>query len=146
MRSILSAPSHEDLGHLAHHMSRLMHKVLQSGFSPGGHAALWAPAVDICETADHYEVIVELAGVRREEIEVYTENHCLIVSGWRGDPTPEDKICLHQMEIEEGPFRRSLRLPADADETAVSARYRDGFLYISIPKRAGGEARDEKVP
>jgi HSP20 family protein len=131
------AEKHEDLGHLARHMSSLMQRVLHSGFSMGSKAAQWTPAADISETPDHYVVVVELAGVRREQIEVYTENSYLTVSGWRGDPTPPEKVCVHQVEIEQGPFCRRLRLPGDADESAVSARYRDGLLHVLIPKIAG---------
>jgi HSP20 family molecular chaperone IbpA len=85
--------SHEDLSHLARHMSNLMHHVLSTGFTLAGKASDWTPAVDICETPDRYDIIVELAGVHRDDIEVFTENHFLTVSGWRGDPTPRDKVC-----------------------------------------------------
>jgi len=137
MDATLAAQSHQDLTHLARHVSQLMHKVVQSGFSPGSRSTDWTPAVDICETPDHYEVIVELAGVPRENIEVYTENRRLIIAGWRGDPAPGDKVCLHQMEIEQGAFRRSVALPADAAEEHVTATYRDGMLHVAVPKRAG---------
>jgi HSP20 family protein len=125
----------EDLGHLARHMTNLMHQMLNTGFSLAGKSSDWTPAVDICETPDRYEIIVELAGVQRDDIEVFTEDHFLSVAGWRGDPTPRDKVCVHQMEIEQGHFCRRLRLPDDADESSVEARHRDGFLLISIPKR-----------
>jgi HSP20 family molecular chaperone IbpA len=133
--NILTQGRRADLGHVARQMTDIMQKMLHSGFSPGPKRLEWAPAVDICELEDRYEIIVELAGVRREEIEVYTENRKLTVAGNRQDPTPEAKVCLHQMEIEQGPFRRTVTLPPDADEEAVSARYRDGFLRVQVPKR-----------
>jgi HSP20 family protein len=124
-----------ELGHLARHMGQLMDKLVKSGFSPGAKPPDWSPAVDICETADAYEVVVELAGVRREDIEVYTENRRLVVTGWRNDPCPQEKVCLHHLEIEEGRFRRELVLPDEADLENVTARYREGLLRIGIPKR-----------
>ena len=138
--------SHEDLGHLARHMSSLMHRVLNTGFSPGGKASDWTPAVDICEMPDRYDIIIELAGVRRDDIEVFTENQYLTVAGWRGDPTPRDKVCVHQMEIEQGQFCRRVHLPDDADEASVSARHRDGFLTITIPKRAAAPLAGRACP
>jgi len=138
--------SHEDLGHLARHMSNLMHHVLNTGFTLAGNACDWTPAVDICETPDRYDIIVELAGVHRDDIEVFTENHFLTVSGWRGDPTPRDKVCVHQMEIEQGHFCRRLRLPDDADGASVSARHREGFLLVSIPKRPAGPEKPGRAP
>lgn len=125
----------DDLGHLARHMNDLMHKVMRSGFSPGGKPPDWTPAIDVCEMDDSYEVIVDLAGVRREQIEVYTEEGYLAVAGCREDPTSPGKRCLHQMEIEQGRFRRRIKLPCDAEAEAVSARYSDGLLHIRVPKR-----------
>jgi len=133
--AILVHSQGEDLGHLARHMTDIVHKVLHSGFSPGHKRPEWAPSVDMCELEDRFEIIVELAGVRREEIEVYTEHGVLTVAGSRDDPMPEGKVRLYQMEIEHGPFRRTISLPPSADEDAVSARYRDGFLRIEVPKR-----------
>jgi HSP20 family molecular chaperone IbpA len=135
MSRLIIADSRQDLGHLAHHMSSLMHKILQSGFSTVECSSGWAPAVDICEAPEEYEIIVDLAGVRRENIEVYTEHGTLTLSGWREDPTPRHKVAMHQMEIEQGQFCRRLQLPADADEESVAARYRDGFLHVQVAKR-----------
>jgi len=140
MNRLSLAQSSDDLGHLAHHMSSLMHRVLRSGFPVGSREADWVPSVDVCETRDGYEIVVELAGVRRENIEVFTEGRYLTISGWRGDPLSRHKVCVRQMEIERGQFCRRLHLPDDADERGVAARYRDGFLHVSIPKAAGNEA------
>jgi HSP20 family protein len=146
MHRITLAGGHEDLAHLARHMSSLMQKVLHSGFSPADKSSDWTPAVNVSEAPDRYEIIVELAGVRREDIEVYTENHYLTIAGWRGDPTCRDKVCVHQMEIEQGRFVRRLRLPDDADEAAVAARHREGLLYVMVPKRGPGKPPPERHP
>jgi len=134
MRPAILAQGHQDLGHLARHMSDIMHRVLHSSFSTGQKPPDWVPAVDISEMCDHWEVIVELAGVRREDIEVYTEDRHLTITGWRHDPTSPEKVRLHQMEISQGQFRRRVLLPTADDEDAVTARYRDGLLRIRIPK------------
>jgi len=136
MRTVTLAQSRGDLEHLARHMTDLMHKVLRPGFpSSGEKAADWTPAVDVCEADDHYEVIVELAGVRHDAIKVYTERGHLVVTGWRHDPTSPQKVRWHQMEIEEGQFRRRIALPSAVDEEKIDARFRDGLLRIRIPKR-----------
>jgi HSP20 family protein len=119
---------------MARHMMQIMDRLLKSGFSPGARPPDWTPAVDIVELADRYEVVVELAGVRREEIEVHTENRQLIVAGRRADPGSRPKVRVHQMEIEQGRFRRRMLLPDDAVPEAITARCRDGLLRIHIPK------------
>lgn len=134
MRRAILTQSHQDLGHLARHMTDIMHRVLHSSFSTGQKPPDWVPAVDISEMCDHWEVIVELAGVRHDDIEVYTENRHLTITGWRHDPSSPEKVRLHQMEIEQGQFRRRVLLPAGVDEDAITARYRDGLLRVRIPK------------
>jgi len=135
MRTTAAAQSRDDLGHLARHMTHLMHKVLHTGpMSPGDRPADWTPAIDVCETEDYYEVIVELAGVRQGDIEVFTERGCLSVTGWRHDPTSPEKIGWHQMEIAEGRFRCRVVLPKNVDEDGVTARLREGLLRIRLPK------------
>jgi len=137
MHRLIIAQGHQDLGHLARHMTDLVHRVLASGFT-GPKTADWTPAIDVCEAPDRYEVTVELAGVRREDIEVYTEGHMLTIAGWRGDPMSHDKVCVHQMEIEQGQFCRRLRLPDDADGDNVSARHKEGLLVVRVGKRTAG--------
>ena len=134
-QAIVVAQGHQDLGHLARHMTEIMHRVLHSGFSTGPKPPDWVPAVDIGEMCDHYEIIVELAGVRADDVEVYTESHHLTITGWRHDPSSPEKVRLHQMEIEQGQFRRRILLPEGVDEDAIAARYRDGLLRIRVPKR-----------
>jgi len=135
MRRAILTQGHQDLGHLARHMTDIMHRALHSSFSTGRRSPDWVPAVDISEMCDHWEVIVELAGVRRDDIEVYAENRHLTITGWRHDPTSPEKVRLHQMEIEQGQFRRRILLPTGMDEDAITARYHDGLLRIRMPKR-----------
>lgn len=135
MHRIAVAHTSQDMGHLARHMAQIMDRLVKSSFAPGSGSPDWVPAVDVCEIADRYEVIVEVAGVRRENIEIYTEDRYLTISGWRADPFPRDKVSVQQMEIEQGQFRRRLTLPDDAQVADVTARYRDGLLRIHIPKR-----------
>jgi len=135
MHRLHVAHTSRDMGHLARHMAQIMDRMVKSSFAPGSGSPDWVPAMDVCETPDRYEVIVELAGVRRDHIEVTTEGNYLIVSGCRADPFPRDQICLHQMEIEQGRFGRRLALPDDACIEDITARHKEGLLRIRIPKR-----------
>ena len=136
---ILTQGRPEDLGNLARHMTDLMQRILHSGFCPGSKRPDWTPSIDVCEAGSHYEVIVELAGVRTEDIQVYMEAGRLVICGVRGDPMPGAKVGLLQMEIERGTFRRHVHLPADIDEERVEATFRDGLLRIRVSKRSAAD-------
>ena len=44
------------------------------------------------------------------------------------------KLRVHLMEIDHGPFTREVELPPDADKAGITATYRNGMLWIEIPK------------
>lgn len=98
----------------------------------------FVPRSDIHETAAGVVVTLDLGGVQRDAIEIVIEGDFMRVSGVRHES--ETGACLrwHQMEIAYGPFERVFALPPDADIDAIGATLQDGFLKISVPRRAGG--------
>ncbi len=102
----------------------------------------WRPRVDVYETNDAVKVKVELAGVRRDEIgvELSADGRSISIRGLRMDTAPDanQRTVYHQLEVYTGPFERTLQLPAGAnvDRESVEAIYHDGFLLITLPKRA----------
>ena len=99
----------------------------------------WSPAVNLYEDAVSYFVVVDLAGVRRNEIELLVKDGMMTISGRRTMPGPADmagKAKVHLMEVEYGQFFRSLELPDDVDVEAIGdGKYRGGFLWIRLPKK-----------
>lgn len=57
-------------------------------------------------------------------------------TGGTGEPDPHQarRVRIHLMEIDHGPFSREVELPPDADKAHISAVYRNGMLWIEIPK------------
>lgn len=96
----------------------------------------WRPDVDIFETAESIVVRAELSGVRGEDLRVTVDGDTLRISGVRLAPEPADVVRLHQMEIATGPFERRLRIAIAFDRERVAAHLTDGFLTVTLPKRA----------
>ena len=105
----------------------------------------WAPCVNLYETPDAYRVCADLAGVDKERIELTVHGQLLLIRGEREVPrSPQasgargnapQRARVHRMEIDHGPFAREVELPADVDATAISATYRNGLLWVELPKR-----------
>lgn len=93
------------------------------------------PAMDIYETDSAIIVVMEIAGAERQDIEVNLEGRLLRIAGIRRVAAPLDAERCHQMEIEFGPFERSVTLDFFPPRDAVEALYQDGFLRITLPKR-----------
>jgi HSP20 family protein len=96
----------------------------------------WQPDVDVFETEKAVVVRVELAGVRGDDLRVSVDGEALRISGVRMAPEPVEMQRLHQMEIATGPFERCLPIPIAFQREGVSAQLADGFLTVTLPKRA----------
>ena len=94
----------------------------------------WKPPVDIYETSQEIVVLVDVAGMRKKDINVTMENDVLKISGVRPDFSPTEKTKLHQMEIDYGKFARILKISIPIDTNKITAHYLEGFLKITLPK------------
>ena len=101
----------------------------------------WKPYCDMYECPRCLHVIVELAGVSVDEVEVLLQGRTLIIRGDRPQPQPDEYGTVHQMEINFGSFERVLELPHPVDQEATAAAYRNGFLFIELPKVERGSGR-----
>jgi HSP20 family protein len=94
----------------------------------------FSPPMDIYETEDHLVVVLEIAGMKNEDIHVIFDKDILSVSGFRKEPSSPPKTRLHQMEIDYGRFQRTIRIPFPLRSDDFKASYRQGFLVITVPK------------
>lgn len=94
----------------------------------------WKPLCDVYECEDHFSVIMELAGVDEEKVEVTLHGKALTIRGHRKQLKPSGMNNTYLLEINYGDFERILELPLEIDEDATRAIYRRGFLEIILPK------------
>ncbi|MFL5930094.1 MAG: Hsp20/alpha crystallin family protein [Gaiellaceae bacterium] len=104
------------------------------------------PQVDSFRTEEppSYTVLVDIAGIDPEKVNVTAVDGALFIGGERPREVCEGRV-YHQIEIEHGPFERVVRLPEDADLRRAEARYDRGLLRIEIPIAAKAPAA-EPVP
>ncbi|MGB9724454.1 MAG: Hsp20/alpha crystallin family protein [Chloroflexia bacterium] len=95
----------------------------------------WRPPTDVYETPEGLVVKMELAGMKEQDIEIVLDEKTLLVSGFRPDDRPSERISYYQMGVNYGPFCVQIFLPWPVQEDAVSATYDDGFLLIRLPRR-----------
>jgi HSP20 family protein len=96
----------------------------------------WQPDVDVFETETGVVVLVEIAGIRSDDLRVTVDGEVLRISGVRRVPERPDLKRLLQMEIAAGPFERRLRIPIPFDRDKVTAHLADGFLTVTLPRRS----------
>jgi len=103
-----------------------------SMFAVGEHT--WRPNTDIYETPEKILVVMDLAGVRREEIHLEVSRKAISIHGRRDQKTIPETTRYRLAEIAYGYFERRLSLPAPVDGETIEATYKDGLLEIRMAK------------
>jgi HSP20 family protein len=94
----------------------------------------WSPALDLYQNKDSVIAVVELPGMRKEDIEISLHDGTLTISGERKRESSSNGENAERTERYIGRFRRSIALPTRVDASKVSATYRDGILTVTLPK------------
>ena len=102
----------------------------------------WSPALDLYQNNDNLIAVVELPGMRKEDIEISLHDGTLTIAGERKSSSSNSEKA-ERTELYVGSFRRSVTLPARVDPNKVSATYRDGILTVTLPKAE--EAKPKRI-
>ncbi len=94
----------------------------------------WSPDTDVYEINDGLVIIMDIAGITRDEISILLESKILTVRGFRKEPVLPGKKSVHRLEIDFGNFEKSFRIPDYIDEARIEATYENGFLYLRLPR------------
>ncbi|MDD5168000.1 MAG: Hsp20/alpha crystallin family protein [Syntrophales bacterium] len=101
-------------------------------FSMGEHT--WRPHTDIYETPEEILVIMDLAGIPRDEIHLEVGRKAIKIFGKRDQKAIAGTSRYRLAEIPYGYFERHLGLPAAVDTDHIEATYKDGLLEIRMMK------------
>jgi len=93
----------------------------------------WAPNTDVYLSGGAVIIKVELAGMQRENLELYVDGNKLRISGQRPDGCRPPQCKFLMMEINYGPFESTIEVPAGYDLSRAKASYQNGFLRIEVP-------------
>jgi HSP20 family protein len=106
-----------------------------SGFGRAGQLFTgWSPALDLYQSNDNVIAVVELPGMRKEDIEISLHDGTLTISGERKRERSSNGEKAERTERYIGRFRRTIALPTRVDASKVGATYRDGILTVTLPK------------
>lgn len=105
------------------------------------------PAVNVRETNDDFSIEVAAPGMKREDFKVELDNHVLTISSQREEQREESNEgnSYTRREFSYQSFQRSFALPENkVDGEKIAARYADGILYITVPKREDARVKPVK--
>lgn len=103
----------------------------------------WSPKVDIVENEKSYVVRAEVPGVSREDIDIDLKENTLVIKGEKKSEKKDEKENYVRVESTYGSFQRSFFLDEKIDRNNISAKYKDGVLEVTLPKKE--EATPRKI-
>lgn len=103
------------------------------------------PRVDISETEFDYNLDVELPGIDQKDIDVKIDDNILTIKGKKEQKAETKEKNYYTREIYYGSFQRSISLPNNIKADAVDAKYENGILHITIPKKTHETAKKIEV-
>ncbi|MDP3706407.1 MAG: Hsp20/alpha crystallin family protein [Legionellaceae bacterium] len=106
-----------------------------------------SPCMDLVETKDHFKIEVEMPGLDEKNIKVSICDNMLSICGEKSLSKKDLSKNYIDREIRYGRYERSISLPQTADWEHVSATFKKGMLWITIPKKASkkSSSRDVKI-
>jgi len=132
--------SFEEMSGFALGFSRSMDRMLSSLLlqEVGQPPSLWRPPTDVYENENSVVILIEIAGMDPDRIQVEFNEKILRVSGSRRAVVRH--AVAHCLEVQYGDFVSEVFMPGHYDLEAIEAEYIDGFLTITLP-RVQPEAR-----
>lgn len=104
------------------------------------------PSVDVFETDEAIELIVDASGMTATSLRVLFRDGVVVVAGEKLAPQRREAQVFHQVERDFGRFARVVQLTGAFDVNAASASLAAGELTITIPKRLDRRGQPRRIP
>ena len=102
------------------------------------------PKVNVYEYDDKIGIVAEIPGLDKKNVSVEVEEDVLIISGDKHGFDSDGGKCITR-ELKQSAFTRSFNLGEYLDGTKVSAKFKDGMLSISIPKKEPEQPKKHSI-
>ena len=98
------------------------------------HPEAAEPPVNVWVSAEEIVVTAEVPGATPQDLEISVAGETLSLRGSRPTSAMKEGDMAHQRERQEGGFARTVQLPFRVEAEQVSARLKDGIVWITLPR------------
>jgi len=101
--------------------------------------------VDVAEQNGAYKVTAELPGVKKDDIKVSIDgSQVTLEAEIKQEKEAKDERVLHTERV-FGKVTRSFALPQEVDEAKAEAKFKDGVLELTLPKKAAAQRKQISI-
>ncbi len=101
------------------------------------------PSLNFWSNEDEALLEIELPGASPDDFDLSVTDDVVTIAGSRKDPMAEESATAHRQERAFGSFSRTLQLPFAVNADGVVARYEQGILRVTLPRRE--ETKSKKI-
>jgi HSP20 family protein len=99
------------------------------------------PSANVIENEDAFVLELAAPGMKKDDFKIDLENSQLTISHEQKEEHEETEKNFTRREFHFGSFSRSFVLPKTVDTEKISAEYKNGILYLNLPKKEEEKAR-----
>jgi HSP20 family protein len=111
----------------------------------GGGAGEFLPQIDLSETGKEVRVTAELPGLDQKDVEVTVTNNMLTIKGEKKVEKEEEEGDYYHAERSYGYFNRTIVLPEGIDADKAKAKFKNGVLKVTIPKKPEAQSARKRI-
>lgn len=93
------------------------------------------PAVNISEEKDRFLIEMAAPGLKKEDFKISVDGDVMTISSEKEEEKKEEGKNFSRREYNYNSFSRSFTLPETANISNIEAKYADGLLKLTIPKK-----------
>jgi len=92
-------------------------------------------AMDVIERDNEFVLTANLPGIKKNDIRVFVEGDSLVIEAKRAEEKEEKSETMYRCERYQGDYRRVFSVPENWDYEKINAKYEDGVLKLTVPKK-----------
>jgi HSP20 family protein len=104
------------------------------------------PPVNITEKGDAYHLELAAPGMEKTDFAIKLEDKLLTISAQQKATSQEEGTKSIRREFTQKGFKRSFTLDEKIDAAGISARYENGILLVSLPKKEAAQPSTTAIP
>ena len=112
---------------------------------PNWSRELEIPGANVIEHEKEYAIEISAPGKKKEDFKVEIEGDYLHVSSEKKEETEDNKPNYRRREFTYNYLSRSFRIPENALPHEVTAKYENGILHLTLPKKAVEVTKEKKA-
>ena len=126
--------------------SGLMNDFIQNGFSRvADEPGYMNVPVNIKDTEKEYELHVVAPGLKKDDFKIQVEKNILTISFEQKEENKEEATKWVRNEYSFRSFKRSFKMNDKVNTSAITAKYEDGILNVSLPKNEQAETQSQVI-